>query len=393
MGKKNKFVDDGAEGIVIRDSSGKEKKPGGGKSDEKSEKDDGKGKKKSSLRAAAIRLAASRPAGDPLRETLLRVILADVEDSGEEEEEESKGKKRGPPPKWQEFLDAKYQGGKAKVQNTNPKTRAQRPEVVMTTRMKADKAFKSKVYDEYIEWIGKQKADKSSPKKEKTEEEKKEEKSELETDKSEKKPEKKEEPPKAKEPEKPKAKKPEFLPNSTSAFHTKGKALGVDREDWKEDEKSAVYAYTGGDYTDINNALRGGGMDEWVRKYVKGMDKLFNSPNGKLPEATMVLRATGKSNPLHQMLLDGSLKVGDTYEDKGYVSTTIQPPGAWDWGSGKVKMHIHVPKGAKAVYVGPPPSGYSQHSTEYEVILARESKMKVTGFDKSTMTVELEVVV
>lgn len=69
---KNKFVDDG-EGIVIRGPDGKKVDPDAkGKKDDKG-KDD-KGKKKGALFQATVRLAAARPAGDPLRASLLEIL-------------------------------------------------------------------------------------------------------------------------------------------------------------------------------------------------------------------------------------------------------------------------------------------------------------------------------
>jgi hypothetical protein len=47
-------------------------------------------------------------------------------------------------------------------------------------------------------------------------------------------------------------------------------------------------------------------------------------------------------------------------------------------------MHIAIPKGTSAIYVGPPPGGkkYTEYPDEHELLLNRGTKFKVTGWDK-----------
>jgi hypothetical protein len=56
------------------------------------------------------------------------------------------------PKGWKEFLKEKYEGGKKKLPNTNPKTKAKYPEVSMLTLFKNDDSFKSKVQKEFKDW-------------------------------------------------------------------------------------------------------------------------------------------------------------------------------------------------------------------------------------------------
>lgn len=91
-----------------------------------------------------IRLAYKKT---KLRPSLLPIIRA------QEEETEEKTQKKGPPPMWQEFLDAKYKGGKQRIKNTNPETRESYPEVQMTTRMRQDKEYQREVLEEYRNWM------------------------------------------------------------------------------------------------------------------------------------------------------------------------------------------------------------------------------------------------
>lgn len=68
--------------------------------------------------------------------------------------------------KWQEFLDAKYDGGKKQVPNTNPDTRKRYPKVSVTTLLKSDQGFQTKLQEEFTKWIEQAaKSKKETPKK------------------------------------------------------------------------------------------------------------------------------------------------------------------------------------------------------------------------------------
>jgi hypothetical protein len=77
----------------------------------------------------------------------------------EGEEAPSKG---GVPPRWQEWLDAVHQGGKAKVPNPNAETRDRYSEVAFSTALKDKDVFR-KAMKEYHEWIKKNPEDKKGP--------------------------------------------------------------------------------------------------------------------------------------------------------------------------------------------------------------------------------------
>ena len=61
----------------------------------------------------------------------------------------------GTPKHWDDFLKARYQGGKKKVTNTNPNTKSRYPQVSMQTLFNSDEAFKKKVMEEYEVWMEK----------------------------------------------------------------------------------------------------------------------------------------------------------------------------------------------------------------------------------------------
>ena len=60
----------------------------------------------------------------------------------------------GPPEHWDEFIKARYQAGKKKVTNTNPKTKSRYPQVTMQTLFNSDEAFKKRIMEEYADWVG-----------------------------------------------------------------------------------------------------------------------------------------------------------------------------------------------------------------------------------------------
>ena len=81
-----------------------------------------------------------------------------------DEPEKSTKQQAGSPKFWDEFLAAKYEGGKKKVRNPNPDTREKFPEVVLTTAIK-DQGFRQHVMKEYADWLKKRPNDKSEGKK------------------------------------------------------------------------------------------------------------------------------------------------------------------------------------------------------------------------------------
>lgn len=59
----------------------------------------------------------------------------------------------GQPERWHEFMKAVYEGGKKKVPNPNPKTKARYPTVSITTALK-DQGVRQRVMEEYRKWLG-----------------------------------------------------------------------------------------------------------------------------------------------------------------------------------------------------------------------------------------------
>jgi hypothetical protein len=322
---------------------------------------------------------------------IVPILLKLAEEGVEEEADKAKG--GGPPPGWNDFLKEKYEGGKKKVTNPNPDSKKKHPNVSISTALKT-KSVWNEVYKEYKEWMKDRKED---------EKPKGGDKKEKEPEAEDKKPEVKKEPvvtSKDQDLVRPKNKMVDFVDtNDDDELAVFANDFSA-RDKWEDHEIKAIKVYTGGSYADINAYLRGASEDsdllsdtENAPSKIEAMDKVFNMPSSRTKKDLAVGRGIGRDHPLYQALIGGTLEVGTTFEDKGYASTSAKGDLPW----GVAKMHIAVPKGTSAVYVGPPPQGrkYSEYPNEHEVLLNKGTKFRVTGWHKKkdyTHEIYLEVV-
>lgn len=133
--------------------------------------------------------------------------------------------------------------------------------------------------------------------------------------------------------------------------------------DLTSQQVDAIQSYTGSGYLSINRSLRYGSSHD-VSSRVAGLDGSMRP----VPFDVRVVRNVSNTDVFgtHDM----SQLVGTVFTDPGYMSTTIQPAGVF---GGDVQMIIDVPKGSMARYV----QNISSHKSEYEMLLARETKMIV----------------
>lgn len=320
------------------------------------------------LRELAIKVAYLYPETRKHLMPLLRTKTA------EEEAATPKPKgKGGVPPRFKEFLQQKYQGGKKKVSNPNTKTRSDFPQVSTSTALK-DKFFFQKVLIEFKQW---EKNDKEKGK----------------SDGGAKKP--KKDTDKSKKP----AKVEEVDTTPAREIGSDFSSLESYYKEWRDHytgipstQRDAIITYTGSSYEGMNSILRTGSMPSyswWVKedmeKAIKGLDDFFASPKGKLKEKTLVHRGV-KGGPLLEAFKDGTLGVGDVIEDKGYSSTSVKASFASNWiGYDKIVAVITAPKGSRAAYVEP----ITSNSGEYEMLLDRGAKFRVDKIDKSNNKVHI----
>lgn len=156
--------------------------------------------------------------------------------------------------------------------------------------------------------------------------------------------------------------------------------------DLTEDESRAVEAYTGASYTAINTGLRtgSGGMP----KTVKQIDQAF-AKVPPLSKGVRVRRNVENSNALFGPV--GS-KVGGTFQDKAYVSTTfIHDEKQRAFGGDDIT--IDLPPGMTALA----PDGIGAYGdSEGEVLLPRGTEFKIKGDyidDQGKRRIHLEAII
>ena len=173
------------------------------------------------------------------------------------------------------------------------------------------------------------------------------------------------------------------------------------------DEEKVITEYTEMLAGDVNSALRRGNFDDIVigdQDKIKMIDRALDK--GEAVEDFVAHRgvhAHHLDEKLKDFYVDGRYRfdgntgdelleyvnknlVGTTFEDKGYVSTTIQQNRGFDK---TTKISINVPKGSKGAYV----EDLSEFPNEKEFLLSRDSKFQVVDakFDKYAGVLELEV--
>ena len=142
-------------------------------------------------------------------------------------------------------------------------------------------------------------------------------------------------------------------------------------------EMNTLNDYAGFEHTNLNRHHRENGepFKEYPHKikYIENQTKHMDSAIGKhtTEDDAHVWRG------VHKGVIDKlKMKPGDTFHDKGYVSTSLNPLEAKSFSYDNHVMHIYLPKGSKALHL---PSHGLGNQREDEVILPRNSKFKYNG--------------
>jgi hypothetical protein len=168
------------------------------------------------------------------------------------------------------------------------------------------------------------------------------------------------------------------------------------------DEGSALVTYKSSGYDPINKLLRGRGgsyeerfKDELMGK-IKNIDKVINAAP-PLQRNIMTYRGmTGfETNKFLQ-----SLDKGDIFEDKAFVSTTLDKNMAEDWVSNMFGtrqrrsdgwvLEIQNPAGTKGLMLDGLLNDAAQDEAEW--LLPRKSRFEVISIDKNTKDIKVRVV-
>lgn len=128
-----------------------------------------------------------------------------------------------------------------------------------------------------------------------------------------------------------------------------------------EPTKAAWKNYTSSGYRKINGDLRAGryGSDDVAFKISQSMPKI-ETP-------ITVFRGNGSHFSIREF------KVGKNYNDKGFMSSAINPGSAW---SG-VRFEITMPKGSRGQYIGKK----SSHPSENEFLIDKNTEFRVVEVD------------
>jgi hypothetical protein len=133
--------------------------------------------------------------------------------------------------------------------------------------------------------------------------------------------------------------------------------------------QAAVRTYTGSTYTEINGALRGAREPtERVKKLISGMDKAMTPTTANMALTRGMTRKGFGMGQIPDEAIDAL--VGKVISDPGFLSTSVRPVF-----SQEIRLNLEVPAGAKGVWAKP----ISMHETEDEYILARGTKIMITG--------------
>jgi hypothetical protein len=166
---------------------------------------------------------------------------------------------------------------------------------------------------------------------------------------------------------------------STVAVNTTVTPGGVATTPLTKDERSALDGYSGTYYREINETLRGG--SPWtdlspaeLRAEIAHLDASIRK--GTLTAETTLYRGTSPA------ALGGGLPaVGTVMSDKAFLSTSRSSNIAdafANMSTGGVMMRITAPRGTRAADVSHHTGGHEQ-----EILLGRNTKLKVTGVSTS----------
>jgi len=145
--------------------------------------------------------------------------------------------------------------------------------------------------------------------------------------------------------------------------------------DGKDDAIASINEYTDGNYSEINSSLRRSGkLDSGNDATVKGIDEVFKS-NPPVFEGT-THRAIGFTDENKFKSFVSSLEGGDTFVDKGYMSSSNNKRITEDFEhTFSVRFEINSKKGISI-------KNFSNFPKEEEILFNRGSKFNINSVEK-----------
>lgn len=162
-------------------------------------------------------------------------------------------------------------------------------------------------------------------------------------------------------------------------LHKQGMHLMGDTSKFSKHEKTSMQTWTDpSGYKSINGHLRGTSPSRDGAEHVKHLDSAMEKTH--VPEKTDLYR--GIHGPHHDNF--SKLKPGDTFHNKGYTATTIDPRRASHYTrDGGSMLHVSVPEGHKALYVSHPE--VNGHTSEREVLLPHHTHFQYNHSEQVTV--------
>jgi hypothetical protein len=153
----------------------------------------------------------------------------------------------------------------------------------------------------------------------------------------------------------------------------------------------AINAYQSQLGYEINEALRDPQIsDDGYKSTIDLLDKAMETAPALSEELIAYRGVNGDGSKFFQ-----NLKVGDTWEDKGYTSTTIDAGVAQQFGHTSIDglvFRMKLPAGTKGIFPSgyhEPAYGWTPSTTEAEFLLPRDSKFRVVAQRGKVWDVEL----
>ncbi|RDY31161.1 hypothetical protein CG710_011270 [Lachnotalea glycerini] len=144
--------------------------------------------------------------------------------------------------------------------------------------------------------------------------------------------------------------------------------------DLSQEQINAIVKYTGDDYANINNSLRG---LETVTPENQATINVMKSAldNASLPEDMVLYRGTSTEELGNLKNLAPEELVGEKFVESGFTSTSTDSAVASGTFSGNLQITIDAPSGAHALDI----SFVSQYSNEVEILFNAGQEMLITS--------------
>lgn len=143
-----------------------------------------------------------------------------------------------------------------------------------------------------------------------------------------------------------------------------------------KEQQEALGRYQQSEYRNINYSARGG----YDNDYIEPLDTLLRDAPG-VPQGTVLYRGFRH----HDLANSAEDMIGETFTEKGFMSTTVNSHTASQWldskddTDGLVALRLHTTKSTDGLYMSIYDKVAQTIAYEYEVLLPRNTTFKIVG--------------